>query len=495
MKNILDLNEKEAREFFLKQESYVKFDLPLYFSFQELIDKLNKKLTDKNLSDFRDSSPREFDDVNYKLITNKDGKYAWRPFSLINPVIYVSLVHKITEKQNWESIQEKFKTFQINKKIECHSLPMVADKDDENDKKSQIYTWWQKIEQKSISLALDYKYALETDISDCYGSIYTHSISWAIHTKEIAKKNRKNSLLGNAIDNHLQDMRYGQTNGIPQGSVLMDFIAEIILGFVDLELTEKLSILKITNYKILRYRDDYRIFTNNPFESEQITKLLSEILSEFGLKLNTDKTKATDNIIKSSIKPDKRYWIINKRVAGSKQKWLVQLFLLSEQYPNSGTLDTQMREFLNVLKKSKKKDSNIESLISLTSEIAFRNPRVYPSAVAILSLLINQIDEKDSKKEIVNRIRKKFLQIPNSSLLKIWLQRLYMKIDETIEYDEPLCKKVIDENEKIWNCDWLNKSIKDIVDKTSIIENKKVEKLKEVISNKEIKLIVSSKAY
>jgi hypothetical protein len=29
----------------------------------------------------------------------------------------------------------------------------------------------------------------------------------------------------------MQGMNYGQTNGIPQGSVLMDFIAEMVLGF------------------------------------------------------------------------------------------------------------------------------------------------------------------------------------------------------------------------------------------------------------------------
>jgi len=55
-------------------------------------------------------------------------------------------------------------------------------------------------------------------------------------------------------------MTYGQTNGIPQGSVLMDFIAEIVLGYTDLELSHKINQLKIEDYQIIRYRDDYRIF-------------------------------------------------------------------------------------------------------------------------------------------------------------------------------------------------------------------------------------------
>lgn len=213
----------------------------------------------------------------------------------------------------------------------------------------QILTWWQMIEQKSLTLSLDFKYVLHTDIADCYSSIYTHSIPWAIHTKEKAKKNRKNSLFGNTIDTHLQDMSCGQTNGIPQGSVLMDFIAEIVLGYVDLLLTQKLESTGISDYGILRYRDDYRIFTNNPFLAEQIAKELSEILSNNGLKLNADKTSASSDIIKSSLKLDKRYWISNKVITGNKQKWLIQLYLLSEKFPNSGTIDTQMRNFLITL--------------------------------------------------------------------------------------------------------------------------------------------------
>jgi hypothetical protein len=55
----------------------------------------------------------------------------------------------------------------------------------------------------------------------------------------------------------MQGMNYGQTNGIPQGSVLMDFIAEMVLGYIDERLSECLD--KNMNYHIIRYRDDYRI--------------------------------------------------------------------------------------------------------------------------------------------------------------------------------------------------------------------------------------------
>ena len=499
MKSINQLNKEQAKEFLLKEESYVNFDLPHYFSFQPLINEIDSVLNGKSLSDFRATSkPRDFDDVNYRILSNKDGKYSWRPFQLINPAIYVSLVHIITESENWNAIQKRFVDFQNNTKIECHSLPMVSESEEKTDKESQIFTWWQMIEQRSIALSLDYRYLLQTDITDCYGSIYTHSIPWAIHTKEEAKKkeNRtKKSLIGVAIDNHLQDMSYGQTNGIPQGSILMDFIAEMILGYVDELLTEEIKLLDIDDYRILRYRDDYRIFTNNPFEAEQITKVLSELLTEMGLKLNASKTEASENVIKSSIKPDKRYWIANKRITGNKQQWLIQIFLLSGEFPNSGTVDTQLKEFLKVLKKSKKDDLNVESLISLVTEIAFRNPRVIPTAITILSLLLKQIETKAERIAILNRINLKFKQIPNSSLLKVWLQRLTLKIDNSIVYDESLCRKVIDDKVNIWNVDWLNNTLKDKIEKTPIIIKSKVRTLKAVASKKEIKKLTRKRAY
>jgi RNA-directed DNA polymerase len=498
MKRILELNNVDARAFLMKEESYSNIDLPHYFSFKSLLDKLSQKLDGKFLKDFRSDNPRDFEDVNHTLLSNKDGKYAWRPFQLINPAIYVSLIHSITEDKNWNLIRARFEVFQSEQRIECHSLPVLSESNTKTDKTEQILTWWEMIEQRSLVLSLDFKYVMHTDISDCYNSIYTHSVSWALHTKKEAKKkaNRtNNSLVGVSIDNHLQDMSFGQTNGIPQGSVAMDFIAEMILGYVDHLLAEKLTNLNITSYRILRFRDDYRIFTNNPFESEVITKELSEILTGLGLKLNGDKTAASDDIVKSSIKPDKRYWISNGRKAENKQKWLIQIYLLSDLYPNSGTVDTQMRLFLKVLNNSKKNDSQLETLISLVTEIAIKNPRVVPSAMAILSIFLDRIEKNEVKNEIADKIRAKFDQIPNSSYIKVWFQRLYLKIDKEEVYDEPLCKYLVNEKQKIWNFDWLDNGLKNIINATSIVKKSKIAKTKLTMSMEEIEKVIRHNNY
>lgn len=70
-------------------------------------------------------------------------------------------------------------------------------------------------------------------------------------------------------------------------------------------LSQKLSEANIQDYYIIRYRDDYRIFVNNPTVGDAVTKYLTEVLIELGLKLNSTKTSSSRNIILGSIKKDK----------------------------------------------------------------------------------------------------------------------------------------------------------------------------------------------
>ncbi|SMO95680.1 hypothetical protein [Fodinibius sediminis] len=150
MKNILELNAEDARSYFLKQESYSSIDLPYYFNFQNLLEEVSKILSGHRLSDFRQETPRDFEHVNYQLVSNKDGKYAWRPFQLINPAIYVSLINNITKEKNWNLIKNRFEEFQKESRIECHSLPVLSESEKRSDKSAQILNWWQRVEQRSI---------------------------------------------------------------------------------------------------------------------------------------------------------------------------------------------------------------------------------------------------------------------------------------------------------------------------------------------------------
>lgn len=495
-KNVLELTHEEARKFFLKTESYCNFDFPPYITFGTLLAEVDTFLEGKSLSDLSSSKPKDSEGVNYILLNNKDGKYAWRPMQLIHPAVYVSLVHAITTENKWQFIVSKFSEFSGNAKIKCLSLP-VESLSDEKDKAEQITSWWQQVELKSIELSLDYQYLVQTDISDCYGSIYTHSVSWALHTKAEAKKkeNKINKdFVGNIIDWHLQDMSYGQTNGIPQGSVVMDFIAEIILGYADLELSKKLTELGITDYQILRYRDDYRVFVNNSQDGEKILKSITEVMVDLGMKLNPSKTTVSSRIIHDSIKKDKLVWMANKQRERGLQKHLLIIHQHAEKFPNSGSVTSALAEYYRVLCGYNSTKEAVSPIIAIAVDIAFHNPKTYPVISAILSKLVSLLESDDDKRKVVDRIKRRFDLLPNTSHMEIWLQRVSYTFAQDIEYDSALCKLVSGMTQTIWNMDWISSAdLKKVITPEKIIDADKLANLLPVISVSEVALFHSTK--
>ena len=207
--NILELNHEDAKDFFLTGENYCRLELPKYFKFSDLLRAVSEKLGTSNISDYYSENsgrPESFEDVNYKILNNKNGEYAWRLLQLIHPALYVAIVHEITKEKNWKLIIERFGKIQGGI-VECASLPVKKSEEQESGTAAQILTWWEKAEQKSLALSLEYEYLFHADIVDCYGSIYTHSIAWALHEKEEARENRNDQrFLGNIIDKKLSPL-------------------------------------------------------------------------------------------------------------------------------------------------------------------------------------------------------------------------------------------------------------------------------------------------
>ena len=302
MKPLIDLSNAEARKHFLKGTSYFNGDMPRYISFEPILADVTSILNGRQYSDFMASNPCAFPNVNYNFIANKDGKFGWRPYELIHPAIYVSLVNVICEEAHWDIIKNRVAEFK-NGVVDCCSAPVMS-VDHQTDVATQIKSWWQAVEQRSLTYSLEFSHLLHTDVTDCYGSLYTHSIAWAVHGLNEAKRNKgKNSYVGNKIDSHIQASRYGQTNGISQGSVLMDFVAEIVLGYVDELINSELG--HCTDIRILRYRDDYRIFANSDERAEAVLKVVSDKLRSVGMKLGVSKTFSCRNVVEGAIKPDK----------------------------------------------------------------------------------------------------------------------------------------------------------------------------------------------
>lgn len=327
---------------------------------------------------------------------------------------------------------------------------------------------------------------MHTDISNCYGSIYTHSIPWALLGKNMAKTYRDdNNLLGNILDKKIRDLQNGQTNGIPQGSGLMDFIAEIVLLHIDILLNEEIKKnTDINDYKILRYRDDYRIYSNTSKNAEKITQILSRVLEGLGMSLNSKKTSLTTDIIRKSIKEDKQYWNVkNSIVCGlSLQKHLLEILYLSKKFPNCGQLNKALSDF----EKRVQKQENIQDVYVITSiliTIMIENPRTIAIIIGILSKVISGVD-KETQKDIIEKIYSKYQNVPNNEYIEIWMQRLILPINLDKEFKSNLCNLVSVKNGqgiKIFNCDPFSKEI----NSEWIINKGEIEKLSEIISSEE----------
>lgn len=507
-KTILDLSAAQARIYFLESKNYCNFDLPKYFTFTDILNKISNQLGSSKLERYlaRDPAttnfvyPNDIEHINHRILTNKDGRLAWRPFELINPVLYVELVHVITEPTNWAIIQKRFTEFSKSN-VKCESIPR-ATSGRRAHKAEQITWWWEQVEQESVQLGLEYMYVLDADITDCYGSIYTHSIAWSMHGKSAARADRRaHKLLGSQIDGKIQAMRYRQTNGIPQGNSLSDFIAEMVLGYADLELDKKIKSKKIgtRSYKIIRFRDDYKIFTNNLDEGREILKALSETTAELGLKLNTSKTKESSDPILASIKDDKIAEMFIPVKEKNWSKWLMQIYASLSKHPNSGQAARLLRAYHKKLLGFQSKGEKLHPyekplvMISTISNLAIHNPKYYNWCIAILSILL-EYTAKSRRKVIANKVVRKFNNVPNTGMLDIWLQRVTYPTDPKKAYTEALTKVVTTGkypgNDYIWPSDWLTPTMKGLLKDTPIIDKSELKKLKPIITTKETDLFV-----
>jgi hypothetical protein len=328
--------------------------------------------------------------------------------------------------------------------------------------------------------------------------LYTHSISWALHGIEAAKNNKgSKALLGNLIDSHIRAGRYGQTNGISQGSVLMDFVAEIVLGYVDELITKTMINEGVADVKILRYRDDYRIFSNSDTDAENTLKIISDSLRFVGMRLGVSKTIISDNVVSGSIKSDKLAGIdladLGYSNAKTIQKQFLRIHSFARRFPNSGSLRRLVGDIHQKIVKQKKAPNDLEVQIAIATDIAVLSPATFPAIAGILSHLISLAPQKE-KKPLWTLIHHKMKKIPYNGFLEIWLQRITKPSEVGIgfESDEKICKVVNGEDVPLWDHSWISRKNMISALKSSNINVMDATSVPAVIKPKEISLFIQN---
>jgi len=147
-----------------------------------------------------------------------------------------------------------------------------------------------------LELERRYSHFTQLDIAACFDSIYSHSISWAVKSKKLAKRDRGTSHSCDArFDKIMQSLNHGETMGIPIGPEVSRIFAEVLLQSVDVYVEEQCEkqaqSVPDVDFTVRRYVDDYFVFYNSQDVCDRVCNIISQGLGRLKLRLNDAKNR------------------------------------------------------------------------------------------------------------------------------------------------------------------------------------------------------------
>ncbi len=211
-----------------------------------------------------------------------------RTLGIPTPRTYINLC-KILQR-NWSNLKAYFAE---NTKDEDYKISRIHIRELYGEKKlfEMNYKNWKNDGTLENDLLLtkdkSSRFLVKSDISTCFPSIYTHSLSWALIGKEEAKKRKNGGEFNDQLDKACRQTKNGETHGLIIGPHASNLISEIILVKVDNELYKK-------GYRFQRHIDDYSCYVETYEEASRFIKDLDVCLRKYDLSINYKKTKITE---------------------------------------------------------------------------------------------------------------------------------------------------------------------------------------------------------
>ena len=368
-----------------------------------------------------------------------------RTFGIIAPKIYHDIVwHLINE---WEFIQKAL--FRTHNKIYSYSFPIPISTESEGQLGNlragrMIYEFLEMAENDIVAEAYNYKYILKTDIKNFYPSIYTHSIAWAIHTKEEIRKrgnkNDYNKFVGLRLDKLFQYSNDGCTNGIAIGPAVSDLISEIILSAIDEECS-KIIDSKNIDFLAVRFKDDYRFLCQTKQEASFIIKTLQKQMALFNLTLNERKCRVEElpeGLFREWTAEYQQYSLRYRNKISYKrfENSIRGTLKVDKKFEGTGVVDRFLSELYkkNIELKFDFKDKDLAKAISLLLMLKERRNKSFPQILGIIEQVI--IKNKKKKKPIIkitaiieNIFKEKLKSISENQYDLIWLIYFIKSLD------------------------------------------------------------------
>ncbi|GAB1618912.1 antiviral reverse transcriptase Drt4 [Pseudomonas sp. NGC7] len=322
--------------FFPNQKSGVG-ELPPIFSTRKFTPEIANLIADVGSPDGRGRFG--FDLVEYSATRYNN---VPRVLGIPHPKAYGRLVRTIID--NWESIRHVCdnESSKIKPYFHADNRLMVMN-----------YEGFREKVIDKCKKSFGKRFLVDTDISGCFNSIYTHAIEWAgvgvTESKEGLATGANSKHWSKLLDSAQSRTRRGETQGITIGPATSSVIVELILSKVDDALE---------GFEFSRYVDDYVCYCSDSAEADKFLRVLASELKRYKLSLNLGKTKIDS--LPSAIQTD---WVSKLHAAlpvfdddGRYQSEVVMRYIeyaisLNEQAPDGSVLKYAIRQVVYRIEK------------------------------------------------------------------------------------------------------------------------------------------------
>lgn len=311
-----------------------------------------------------------------------------------------------------------------------------------------------------------YPFLLKLDVSRCFYNIYTHSIAWALKSKNFVKENlhKKKGSFGDDFDTLMQDANYKETNGILVGPEISRLFAEIIFQKIDINIIkylEEYNLFYKKDFEIKRYVDDIFIFFKKEANKDTIVEKTEKALEEYKLYINEQKKefsrrpflsdlsickKEMLSIVKNHYKKRfKSIYSLNEKGAIStckvlknighfktdqiSNKFIVDIKILIKKYQVKyrsitgyllSLIKNNIYEFISLIDKDKSVNESIKTWLLIDIEVMFfiysMDFRVRPTIILarVIQKILSLINDSNIEAELL--IKKKIFDGANAVL-------------------------------------------------------------------------------
>ncbi|MYD99829.1 MAG: RNA-directed DNA polymerase [Alphaproteobacteria bacterium] len=266
-----------------------------------------------------------------------------RTLAIVNPIAQLPLCKLLSDNWNVISRHLKRKSYSID-------VPLIS----ANTDRSIPSPNFALSAQSKSEIFSRYDYALISDISRFYGTLYTHAIPWALHGKSWCKTNLRKAAyrhcLGSYLDTAIRKGQDNQSVGIPIGPDTSRIISEIIGVSIDTIVQRS---KKLSSGQAFRQIDDWFIGFDSISDAESAIATLSIACREFELELNAGKTKVqqSSSSIDNPWPEELRRFSVEFRQHNSKQSLdhhFSKSFNYLEEFPQQNVLDFAIKQTWNV---------------------------------------------------------------------------------------------------------------------------------------------------